>query len=158
MKTLYESILDDEDVLVNDANKSINDPFVVYIAAIDNNIKSTELEELLSKGLFDKFIKEELYLDPKDYFWVLNTYTDGIASASLKNKDNTIVPFMIRYRRKSKQFDIEIYKFSHSGRVSDIFEYDKYKKTLSNFRKRGFKKSTWALDKMGNYNVYNKKI
>lgn len=158
MKTLYESILDDEDVLVNDANKSINDPFVVYIAAIDNNIKSTELQELLSKGLFDKFIKEELYLDPKDYFWVLNTYTDGIASASLKNKDNTIVPFMIRYRRKSKQFDIEIYKFSHSGRVSNIFEYDKYKKTLSNFRKRGFKKSTWSLDKMGNYNVYNKKI
>ena len=158
MKTLYESILDDEDVLVNDTEKSINDPFAVYIAAVDNNVKNIELQKLLSKGLFDKFIKEELYLDPKDYFWVLNTYTDGIASASLKNKDNTIVPFMIRYRRKSKQFDIEIYKFSHSGRVSDIFEYDKYKKTLSNFRKRGFKKSTWSLDKMGNYNVYNKKI
>ena len=158
MKTLYESILDDEDVLVNDANKSINDPFTVYIAAVDNNIKKIELQRLLSKGLFDKFIKEELYLDPKDYFWGLNTYTDGIASASLRDKNNTIMPFIIRYRRKTKQFDIEIYKFSHSGRTSGIFEYDKYKKTLSNFRKRGFKKSTWSLDKMGNYNVYNKKI
>jgi hypothetical protein len=158
MRTLYESILDDEDVLVNDTNKSINDPFAVYIAAVDNNVKNIELQKLLEKGLFDKFIEEELYLNPEDYFWGLNTYTDNIASASLRNKDNTIIPFIIRYRRKTKQFDIEIYKFSRSGRVSDIFEYDKYKKTLSNFRKRGFKKSTWSLDKMGNYNVYNKKI
>jgi hypothetical protein len=158
MRTLYESILDDEDVLVNDTNKSINDPFAVYIAAVDNNVKNIELQKLLAKGLFDKFIEEELYLNPEDYFWGLNTYTDNIASASLRNKDNTIIPFIIRYRRKTKQFDIEIYKFSRSGRVSDIFEYDKYKKTLSNFRKRGFKKSTWSLDKMGNYNVYNKKI
>lgn len=158
MKTLYESILDDEDVLVNDTKNSANDPFAVYIAAVDNNVKNIELQKLLSKGLFDKFIKEELYLDPKDYFWGLNTYTDGIASASLRNKDNTIIPFIIRYRRKTKQFDIEIYKFSRSGRVSSIFEYDKYKKTLSNFRKRGFQKSTWSLDKMGNYNVYNKKV
>ena len=158
MKTLYESILDDEDVLVNDTNKSINDPFAVYIAAVDNNVKNIEIQRLFSKGLFDKFIEEELYLDPKDYFWGLLTYTDSVASAGLRDKNNTIMPFVIRYRRKTKQFDIEIYKFSHHGRVSNIFEYDKYKKTLSNFRKRGFKKSTWSLDKMGNYNVYNKKI
>ena len=158
MRTLYESILDDEDVLVNDAKKSINDPFAVYIAAVDDNVKNTELQKLLSKGLFDKFIKEELYLDPEDYFWELNTYTDNIASASLRDKDSTIMPFIIRYRRKTKQFDIEIYKFSRSRRVSSIFEYDKYKKTLSNFRKRGFNKSTSSIDKIGSYNVYNKKI
>ena len=81
MRTLYESILDDEDVLVNDTKNSANDPFAVYIATVDNNVKNIELQTLLSNGLFDKFIKEELYLDPKDYFWGLLTYTDGVASA-----------------------------------------------------------------------------
>ena len=162
MKTLNdyirESILDDEDELISRAKDAFDDPFTAVIAAIDSGMSRDDLQKFINSGVFDKFIKNELYLVPEGYFWELMTYNDGIASAGLKNKDNTITPFIIRYRRKTKQFDIEIYKFSHSGRVSDIFEYDKYKKTLSHIRKRGFKKSTWSLDKMGSYNVYNKKL
>lgn len=158
MRTLYESILDDEDVLIDDVKKSSNDPIEVFIAAIDSDMSRDDISKMLNGGLFDKFIKEELKLDPKDYFFELNTYNDRIASASLKDKDNTITPFIIRYRRISKQFDVEIYKFSRYGRVSDIFEYDKYKKTLSSFRKIGFKKSNAPIDKMGSYNVYVKKL
>ena len=163
MKTLQEvineSILDNDDILMNDVKNSANDPFVVYMAAVDNNVKSVELQRLLLDGLFDKFIKEELYLDPEDYFMKLSTYTDRIASACLySKKDISVCPLYIRYRKKTKQFDIEIYKFDSSEKVSDIFEYGNYKKILSNFRKRGFKKSNDPIGQMWSYNVYVKKL
>lgn len=158
MKSLYESILDDEDELIGKAKDAFNDPFTAVIAAIDSGMSGNDLQKFINNGVFDEFIKNELYLDPKNHYWIVNTYTDSIASASLCNKDFEIHPFIIRYRIKSKTFDIEIKKLSKYGQVSNIFEYDKYKKTLSHIRKRGFKKSTWSLDKMGSYNVYNKKI
>lgn len=158
MKTLYESILDDEDELIGRAKDAFNDPFTAVIAAIDSGMSRDDLQKFISGGVFDEFIKNELYLDPKNHYWIVNTYTDSIASASLCNKDIEIYPFIIRYRRNSKIFDVELAKFNARGEVSKIFEYDKYKKTLSHIRKRGFKKSNSSLDKIGNYNVYNKKI
>ena len=158
MRTLYESILDDEDILIGRAKDTFNDPFTAVIAAIDSGMSRDDFQKFISNGVFDEFIKNELYLDPKNNYWIVNTYSDSMASASLYNKDVKIHPFIIRYRRNSKIFDVELAKFNARGEVSKIFEYDKYKKTLSHIRKRGFKKSTWSLDKMGSFNVYNKKL
>jgi hypothetical protein len=158
MKTLYESILDDEEVLVKDIKNTINDPFATIVAAIDSGMNENELAKFIASGIFDKFVDNELYLNSKDFDWEVMTFNDSIVSISLCKNDSDILPIVVRYRRKSRILDFEIHKFSSWGVIRDIFEYDKYKKILSNIRKRGFKKSNWSLDKMGNFNVYNKKV
>ena len=158
MRTLYESILDDEDVLIDDVKKSSNDPIEVFIAAIDSDMGRGDISKMLNGGLFNNFIKEELKLDPNDYFWMVHTYNHNIASAGLcSKKDNNFYPLIIRYVRK-KSFCIEFKQFSIYGEMRDITSYDQYKKTLGCFRKRGFKKSNAPIDRMGSYNVYVKKL
>jgi hypothetical protein len=158
MKTLYESILDDEEILISDVKNTINDPFATIVAAIDSGMNENELAKFIASGIFDKFVDNELYLNSKDFDWEVMTFNDSIVSISLCKNDSDILPIVVRYRRKSRILNFEIHKFSSWGVFRDIFEYDKYKKTLSNIRKRGFKKSNWSLDKIGNYNVYNKKV
>lgn len=158
MRTLYESILDNEDILVQGVKSTIIDPFTTMIAVIDSNITEPEFAEFIRRGIFDKFIKEDLYLNPKYAYLSVNTFNDLIVSMALRRDDIDIDPLVIRYRRKTRIIQIEIHKYSNYGVIQKIFEYDKYKKILSNIRKRGFKKSNSSLDKIGNYNVYNKKI
>ena len=158
MKTLYESILDDEDILISDVKNTINDPFAAVVAAIDSGVDENELVKFIAGGIFDKFVNDELYLDLKDFDWDIMTFNDSIVSISLCHRNSKTIAIIVRYRRKSRILDLEIHKFSSRGAIMDIFNYDKYKKALSNIRKRGFKKSNWSLDKMGNFNVYNKKV
>lgn len=161
MKTLYESILDDEDILMSDIKNTINDPFTTMIAAVDSNMTEHEFAQFIGRGVFDKFIEEDLYLNLKYVYWSIKTFNDSIVSIALCYDDVDIIPLIIRYRRKTRMLEIEIHKYNNSGMIRNIqklFEYDKYKKILSNIRKRGFKKSNSSLDKIGNYNVYNKKI
>jgi hypothetical protein len=158
MKALYESILDDEEILISDVKNTINDPFATIVAAIDSGMNENELAKFIASGIFDKFIDNELYLNSKDLDWEVMTFNDSIVSISLCHSNSKTLVVVIRYRKKSRILDLEIHKFSSWGSIRDIFEYDKYKKTLSNIRKRGFKKSNWSLDKMGNFNVYNKKV
>jgi hypothetical protein len=158
MKSLYESILDDEDVLIGDVKNTINDPFAALVAAIDSGVDENDLVKFIEGGIFDKFVNDELYLDLKDFDWDIMTFNDSIVSISLCHRNLKTIAIIVRYRRKSRILDLEIHKFSSRGVIMDIFDYDKYKKALSNIRKRGFKKSNWSLDKMGNFNVYNKKV
>lgn len=158
MKTLYESILDDEEVLVQGVKNTINDPFTIIIAAIDSGVDKDELAKFIVGGIFDKFVEDELYLNSKDFYWDIITFNDSIVSISLCKNNLDILPIVVRYRRKSRILNFEIRKFISYGVIRDIFEYDKYKKILSNIRKRGFKKSNSSIDKIGNYNTYNKKV
>lgn len=161
MKTLYESILDDEGVLADGLKKYADDPFIMMVTTIDSGANEEDFIKFISReirGMFDKFIKEELYLNREDFYWSINTFNDSIVSIALCHNDIDIDPLIIRYRRKTRIIQIEIHKYSNYGVIQKIFEYDKYKKILSNIRKRGFKKSNSSLYKIGNYNVYNKKI
>lgn len=158
MKTLYESILDDEEILIGDIKNTINDPFITIVAAIDSGVDENELAKFIAGGVFDKFIEEDLYLKPKYVYWSVKTFNDSIVSIALRRDDIDIDPLVIRYRRKTRILQIEIHKYSNYGKIQKFFEYDKYKKILSNIRKRGFKKSNSSLDKIGNYNTYNKKV
>ena len=158
MKTLYESILDDEDILVGDIKNTTNDPFVAIVAAIDSGVDENELAKFIAGGIFDKFVNDELYLNSKDFDWDIMTFDNSLVSISLSHRNSKTFAIIIRYRRKSRILNLEIHKFSSWGAIRDIFDYDKYKKILSNIRKRGFKKSNSSIDKMGNFNVYNKKV
>lgn len=58
MKTLYESILDDEEVLVGDLKKDANNPFIQLKYILIENLKdakdrSKEVEELIKKPIID---------------------------------------------------------------------------------------------------------
>jgi hypothetical protein len=155
MKSLYESILDDEDVLIGDVKNTINDPFAALVSAIDSGVDENELAKFIAGGIFDKFVNDELYLNSKDFYWDIMTFSNSMVSISLCNRKTNIFAIVVRYMRKSRILTFEITKFNSWGIIKDIFEYDKYKKALSNIRKRGFKKSN-SLDR--NLNVYSKEI
>jgi hypothetical protein len=155
MKTLYESILDDEDVLIGNIKDTINDPFATIVAAIDSGMDEYELAKFIAGGVFDKFVNDELYLNSKDFYWDIMTFSNSMVSISLCNSKTNVFAIKVRYMRKSRILNFEITKFNSWGITKDIFEYDKYKKALSNIRKRGFKKSN-SLDR--NLNVYSKEI
>ena len=61
MKTLYESILDDEDVLIQDAKKSIN-PFVMIYTLLNNSrdIRDDFKTQMEIKKIFNKYLTEGL--------------------------------------------------------------------------------------------------
>lgn len=60
MKTLYESILDDEDILVGDLKKDVNNPFVTLALLGENEWDNEEIVLDIIKSLeFPKHIKEK---------------------------------------------------------------------------------------------------
>ena len=60
MKTLYESILDDEDILVGDLKKDANNPFVALTLLGENEWANEEKVLDIIKSLdFPKYIKEK---------------------------------------------------------------------------------------------------
>lgn len=68
MKTLYESILDDEDVLMGRARKDANNPFIQLKYMLIENLedakdKSEEVKKLIKKSIIDAVKK---YPDLKD--------------------------------------------------------------------------------------------
>lgn len=155
---IRESILDDEDILVQNVKNTINDPFAALVTTIDSGVDENDLTEFIEEGIFDKFVNDELYLNLKDFDWEIITFNDSIVSISLCHRNSKTFAIVLRYIRKSRILNLEIHKFSSWGSIRDIFDYDKYKKALSNIRKRGFKKSNSSIYKMGNFNVYNKNV
>ena len=60
MKTLYESILDDEDVLISDVKKTAN-PFVMINNLVDNsNIRTDTKTQMEVKRIFNEYIANSL--------------------------------------------------------------------------------------------------
>lgn len=155
---IKESLLDDEEVLMSNIKDTINDPFATIVAAIDSGVDENKLSEFITRGVFDKFVDDELYLNLKDFDWEITTFNDSIVSISLCHRNSKTFAIILRYKRKLRILNLEIHKFSTRSSIRDIFDYDKYKKVLSNIRKRGFKNSNSPMDKTGIFNVYSKKV
>jgi hypothetical protein len=60
MKSLYESILDDEDVLIKELNGSIRDPFTIMKTLFNSGLKPSEINDLLQerKMIFEDWVKK----------------------------------------------------------------------------------------------------
>ena len=57
MRTLYESILDDEDVLINDVKKTANNPFIPFLQYVGKDLTKYKDEishELTSLAMRNK--------------------------------------------------------------------------------------------------------
>ena len=67
MKTLYESILDDEDVLISDTKKSTN-PFVMINNLVNNssNIRNDVKTQMEIKRIFNEYIADSLPYETKN--------------------------------------------------------------------------------------------
>ena len=67
MKTLYESILDDEEVLINDLKKNIDNPFYFVSTLMSTNSNLLEYKSEIIR-LFDNFIKSFNSYEPIKVF------------------------------------------------------------------------------------------
>lgn len=65
MKSLYESILDDEDVLFTDIKNTINNPFIIIHNMFENNEDQSNILKRIEDGLLDDFLKGVLFIDRK---------------------------------------------------------------------------------------------
>ena len=78
MKTLYESILDDEDVLISDIKKTSNNPFIPFLQYVGKDLTKykDELAQILDDLKLPKLkpsVKEYEYLIYPDFITVRNT-------------------------------------------------------------------------------------
>ena len=78
MKTLYESILDDEDVLISNVKKISNNPFAPFLQYVGKDLTkyNDELVQILDKLKLPKLkpiVKEYEYLIYPDFIVVRNT-------------------------------------------------------------------------------------
>ena len=74
MKTLYESILDDEDELIADTKKSVNDPLKLICNILNNGASEKEISDCIESGVLDDFFKDILLIDRKKDIAGLSLY------------------------------------------------------------------------------------
>ena len=113
MKSLYESILDDEDVLIDDIKKSSNNWLLVLKQMIFNNSSEENVLEFLNGKIVENDIKP-LFKNLKPVYWeaCLNEeYYDNYISLngnSLRStsKSPVILTILIKEDKKRPRFRV----------------------------------------------------
>ena len=123
MKSLYESILDDEDVLINDTKKHINNPFLILANLRDSECDNNSIVlEILRSIKFPKPIDNEyLYLTINNYSTKQGRrccYYDILYPADTKNIKKLKLIFQITVLDKDGERLISI----QSGHRNDVYE------------------------------------
>ena len=91
MKTLYESILDDEDVLVNKIGEEAKNPFIVIgklIASSNNLPKDTDVQQEIKNVIEKEIFKhlQNIFKNPQQMF--IQYFKDSIAIKSSSDSSN----------------------------------------------------------------------
>jgi hypothetical protein len=162
MKSLYESILDDEDTLISNSIKDSQDPLNVLISVCKERNNEDKILKKLDEGLFDDFLRDVISIDMNDIkpmvSWRVVDFGNFV-SISLITKNNGSL-FTIRYFRVQNKIEVEILKPGRSsGSAFNILQltnyFEKYRSTLRKLGKLGFKKFT----DFPNYTItYEKKL
>lgn len=147
MRTLYESILDDEDVLINNNKELANNPLLWLIDAFENNISDDDILKVVENGLFDEFIKDNFYLDRKKS---LNaSISKYYRNRNLEFRFSNITQSVIRIEYYEGYDDVFIQymskseingNYKYTGLDSSDF-YKKHSNIGKNLKKLGYKKS-----------------
>jgi hypothetical protein len=104
MKSLYESILDDEDILIRDAKKYINNPFMQVAITLE---KRNGDYRPLERELMESLNKIEMPFDGK---WEV---------------DKDFIKFILdssKSKRKLKRIDCEVIFISNTQAVKNIYK------------------------------------
>ena len=115
MKSLYESILDDEDVLIDDVKKSSNNWLLVLKQMIFNNSSEEDVLEFLNSKIVENDIKP-LFKNLKPVYWeaCLNEeYYDNymvLYGSSMRSTSKSPVILTILIKEEQKRLTIIINK------------------------------------------------
>ena len=160
MKSLYESILDDEDILVNNANKSINDPFKIIYNLFINNADVKDIQEIIDSGILNKFIEKKLFLNLND-LKIHATENPLVSKIKITIKGQYDPVCCILYFPNFPDeltihiFTKEYMEFEEVYWLKTKF-FNQLSKVRSNIRKEGFTKTYKRIDKQ--YSAFIRKM
>lgn len=146
MKTLYESILDDEDVLIQKAKNSAYWPY--YASTL---VQAKRYDELKTYLLQDSEFKEDIIsLFSRDIIIVPEEYSVNI----YLNCDifRPVVRFIYLKHRKTLRIDIGKLDSYPTSFLKYIKNKTKYSKLIGNLVKKYNLRTVYADDSMSGYN------
>lgn len=167
MKSLYESILDDEDTLISNSIKDSQDPLNVLVSICKDKDNEDKILKKFDEGLFDDFLRDVISIDMNDIkgsgvTWRVIDYGNFV-SISLITKNNGSL-FTIRYFREKNRIEVQILMPGRSsGSAFKILRstnyFDKYESTLIKLNNLGFEKSA-NFTNLSNFRIitYEKKL
>lgn len=156
MKSLYESILDDEDVLINRVKDDINNPLNLLINTLEReNINIQEIKSLMQNGTFDNFFEDVLGLDIK-LFEVNVQYQGPGLRIEFKFGRNYIVEFSY-WHGKDMHLLFATKKLFDKKYKNTVLEktnlYTNRRRITQNLKKIGFEKAFYH-DKNYEHYIY----
>ena len=136
MKSLYESLLDDEDVLISDIKKTSNNPFIPFLQYVGKDL--TKYKDELAQ-ILDDLKLPKLKPSVKEYEYLI--YPDFVVVRDVNSAGNTRWMFYIRINDAFKHFNnkyndtITILLYKSYFNISSLKSYlNKYKfNILSDF-------------------------
>jgi hypothetical protein len=87
MKTLYESILDDEDVLISKTKKDSQNWLLTLKLAMLNNASDEDLEEIINQDIVKKEVSKIFYKFDDRMKWLVGKYTGSLSGVYCILKD-----------------------------------------------------------------------
>lgn len=160
MRTLYESILDDEDVLINDVKKSIDDPFEIIYNLFINNTDVKDIQEVIDSGILNKFIEKKLFLNLNDLkIRVVENPLVSKIKITVKDQYDPVC-YILYFSDYPDELTIHIftkeYMESEKAYWLKTKFFNQLSKVRSNIRKEGFTKTYKRIDKQ--YSAFIRKM
>ena len=174
MKTLYESILDDEDILIDNIKKTSNNPFELIYELFKGDFDIKDIQLILDEGVLDDFIEKKLFLNPKeiDVFVSGDRVTKRIELES-KQQYDPILKILYRVEwpeqltlvlvTKTKLEELFTTNYINGKSVLtfpwvDTDFYKKYNTVCNNIKKEGFEKKNGMRPVNKTYKYFSKKM
>ena len=167
MKSLYESILDDEDTLISNSIKDSQDPLNVLASICKDRGNEDKILKKFEKGLFDDFLRDVISIDINDIkgsgvTWSVVDYGNFVSISLITRQSSSI--FTLRCFRVKNKIEVEILRPGRSsGSAFKILQstnyFDKYESVLIKLNNLGFEKSA-NFTNLGNFRMitYEKKL
>lgn len=138
MKTLKDYINESK------IQESVDDVFKNLLNLIKSEISTDELLKQLDNGGLDRFVKDKLLLDPKDYIWEVDNHGPNIVIIELVDpkKSNLYVsrkPIQIEYSKSTNELSIMLFD-KDRNELYKLWDPIIYKKVLKNIKDLGFKR------------------
>ena len=161
MKSLYESILDDEDVLIQDVKNStewfniIKQQLIKHTGSCGDYATRREVYDCVENNEIIKSILKKVFKKPDHFKWIKLGYSDifgaNIQLSDSKRRDWTQLGRVIRFEyRPNKYFKIELKKPERlTQSTANKIRMKKYIELIEDIKK--IAKKDWTGSESGNY-------
>ena len=161
MKSLYESILDDEEVLIQDTNNSakwfsiIKQQLVQYAESRGDYGARREVYDCVKNNEIIKSTLKKVFKKPDHFEWIKLGYSDlfgaSIQLSDSKRRDWTQLEWVIKFNYKpNKYFKIELKKPDHLKQsIANKTRMNKYIELIEDIRE--ISEKDWTELDSGNH-------